>query len=138
MKQIITFLLLLIIISSCEKNSFDENHEFMYGKWKVKDIDTMWNDDDEDYFHTISFHKPNNYSFLLNSETVEKGKFYVKTQSTNKIKLELQYKERLNNYFNTLWIYNTDLEISVYRSDSIKIVNNIMDGGWFSVILIKE
>lgn len=138
MKQIITFLLLFIIISSCEKNSFDENHEFMYGNWKVKDIDTWWNDDYEDYFHTINFHNPNDYYFLLNSETVEKGKFYVKKQSTNKIILELQYKERLNNYHNSLMIYNTELEISVYRSDSIKIVNNYMDGGRFSVILIKE
>ena len=129
---------ILLLLLSCEKDSFKDKYNVMYGDWSTKLIDAGTILKTTDFCDVLSFKNPNDYSLLIDNSIVESGTFEIKEQSDQNLKIELNPKNRSDDYNPLLSLYQTDLYVTVFQNDSIRINNNILDYGYISIWLSKK
>jgi len=137
MKTIKIILPILLLMLSCEKDSFNDQYIFMYGDWSPKQIDALSFQKTSDFCDILRFKHPNDYSLLIDNSIVESGSFEIGEQSDQKLGIVFKPKSRSDNYNPISGLY-TDLDVTVFNNDSIRINNNVSDFGYISIWLSKE
>ena len=86
----------------------------------------------------LNFKNPNDYSLSIDNSIVESGTFEIKEQSDHNLRIELNPENRSDDYKPLCSLYQTDLYVTIFQNDSIKINNNILDYGYISIWLSKN
>ncbi len=136
MKALRIFLPTLLLLISCEKDSFNDQFSFMYGDWSPKRISSLSVQETSDFCDILRLTYPNEYSLLIDNSIVESGTINIGEQSEQKLRIVFKPKNRSDNYNPIPGLY-TDLEVKVFQNDSIQIYNFVTDYGSISIWLSK-
>ena len=126
-------LAIIIIISACEKNSFNDSYDFLYGDWTPEKVDAGINFSPTDFCEILRFKSPNDYSLFIDDIKVENGIFEIIEQTSQVLRIEFIPKKRSENYNPITGLYSTEIYITAYYNDSIRIYNTVTDIGYVSI-----
>ena len=71
---------------------------------------------------------PNKYSLLIDNSTVDAGIMNIGELSDQKLNIVFKSVNKPDNFHTVPGFHYTDLEVTIFSEDSIRMYNNIYDG----------
>ncbi len=129
---------MLILLISCEKkDSFGDQFSFMYGDWSPKKIFSLSIQKPSDFCDILRFTYPNKYSLLIDNLIVDNGTINIGELSDQKLNIVFKSENKPDNFHHISGFHNSDLEVTIFSEDSIRMNNFATDYGYISIWLKK-
>jgi len=140
MKKLVFFCLVSLLTISCEKELFNEDYNYMYGNWIPVQIDSGMSNSTNpqmlcDFLQVL---KNGTYNVVRNGNTAETGKIKVESQTVNELSIKFIQKELYAGSDSYISLSHSTLIVVTLTQDSIRLVNNAFDAGYFSLTLKRK
>ena len=137
MKTLRIILPTLLLLISCEKDSFSDQFSFMYGDWSPKKISSLSVHKLSDFCDILRITYPNKYSLLIDNSIVDSGTINIGERSDQKLNIVFKSENKPDNFHHVSGFHYTDLEVTIFSEDSISMNNFSTDYGYISIWFAK-
>ena len=140
MKKLSIIILTFVLTVSCEKVALNNQYSFLYGDWTPTQISAglSYSEDPHKLGDIVQFIKNDSYKVILNSITVESGKFDIESQTENELILKFNVKVLNPIDQSLISLSRPSLIVTVHSQDSIRLSNLASDGGYFELLLVRK
>jgi hypothetical protein len=109
----------------------------MYGDWSPKRISSLSVQETSDFCEIMRLTYPNEYSLLIDNSIVDSGTINIGELSDQKLKIVFKSESKPANFHHVPGFHNTDLEVTIFSEDSIRMNNSVTDYGYISIWFTK-
>ena len=136
----ITFILGILFLLSCEKDSFNESYRYLYGDWVPVQLSAGlgYSIKPELLGDLIQILRNGSYKIFRNEKAVETGKIDIETQTEGELSLKFVAKEIDWGSDSFVRLSRSTLYLKPYTQDSILLFNLAVDGGHFGLVLRRK
>ncbi|MGI6306945.1 MAG: hypothetical protein ACOXZQ_13915 [Bacteroidales bacterium] len=138
MKKLVFFILTIFISVGCEKDTFNENFDFLYGDWTPTQINVgMSSPNPSIVGDLIQFIKDDTYTIKKDNKLMESGKIVIEKQTSEELTFRLIAKKVDSSYNPSVKVSGRSLTVINTVSSSLCLSNLATDAGFFGICLLQ-